>query len=153
MDRNLRQNAKWLTTEGSLILVTKWTPWPESASKLYRPSHRRLSAKLVPNFVDRGCQVVSMTDPYCRILGLWRHCLRFLHHLARLCLQTSLQYALSPCSQPTKPPDICNVTTSGFWRRRQSVLGSHFWGGYRSMYYVRDSQQCNRAVASHDPPF
>jgi hypothetical protein len=26
---------------------------------LYRPSDRRLLAKLVPNFVDRGCQVIS----------------------------------------------------------------------------------------------
>jgi hypothetical protein len=29
----------------------------------------RLSAKLVPTFVDTGCHVVSMTDPYGRILG------------------------------------------------------------------------------------
>jgi hypothetical protein len=28
-------------------------PWPESASELYRPSDRRLSAKLVPTFPDR----------------------------------------------------------------------------------------------------
>jgi hypothetical protein len=33
--------------------------------KLYRPSDRRLSAKLVSTFVDIGYQV----DPYCRILG------------------------------------------------------------------------------------
>jgi hypothetical protein len=39
------------------------TPWPESASELYRPSHRRLLAKLVPTFSDRGCRVVSVTDP------------------------------------------------------------------------------------------
>jgi CBS-domain-containing membrane protein len=30
---------------------------------------RRLSAKLVPTFADRGCHVVSVTDPYGRILG------------------------------------------------------------------------------------
>jgi hypothetical protein len=30
------------------------TPWPESASELYRPSGRSLSAKLVPTFADRG---------------------------------------------------------------------------------------------------
>jgi hypothetical protein len=47
----------------------KETPWHESASELYRPSHRRLSAKLVPIFADRGCLVVSVTDPYGRILG------------------------------------------------------------------------------------
>jgi hypothetical protein len=28
--------------------------WPESASELYRPCDRRLSAKLVQNFADRG---------------------------------------------------------------------------------------------------
>jgi hypothetical protein len=32
----------------------KQTPWPETASELYRPSDRHLSAKLVPNFADRG---------------------------------------------------------------------------------------------------
>jgi hypothetical protein len=45
------------------------TPWPESASELYRPSDRRLPAKLVPNFADRDCRVVSVTDPYGSILG------------------------------------------------------------------------------------
>jgi hypothetical protein len=40
-----------------------------SASKLYRPSDCRLSAKLVPTFADRGCHVVSVTDSYGRILG------------------------------------------------------------------------------------
>jgi hypothetical protein len=48
---------------------TKQTPWPESASELYRPSDRRLLAKLVPTFADRGRHVVSVTDPYGRILG------------------------------------------------------------------------------------
>jgi hypothetical protein len=48
----------------------KKIPWPESVSELYRPSDRRLSAKLVPTFADdRGCYVVSVTDPYGRILG------------------------------------------------------------------------------------
>jgi hypothetical protein len=31
---------------------------------------RRLFTKLVPTFADRGCHVVSMTDPYRHILGL-----------------------------------------------------------------------------------
>jgi hypothetical protein len=44
------------------------TPWPESASELNRPSDR-LSAKLVPTYADRGCHVISMTDPYGRIFG------------------------------------------------------------------------------------
>jgi hypothetical protein len=47
----------------------KKTPWSESTSKLYRPSDRRLSAKLLPTFADRGCHVVNVTDPYSRILG------------------------------------------------------------------------------------
>jgi hypothetical protein len=45
------------------------TPWIKSASELYRPRGRRLSAKLVPTFVDRECHVVSVTDSYCRMLG------------------------------------------------------------------------------------
>jgi hypothetical protein len=32
-------------------------------------SDRRLSAKWFPTFADRGCHVVSVTDPYGRILG------------------------------------------------------------------------------------
>jgi hypothetical protein len=39
--------------------VIKKTPWPQSASELYRPSDRSLSTKLVPTFVDRRCRVVS----------------------------------------------------------------------------------------------
>jgi hypothetical protein len=45
------------------------TPWPESASELYRPSDHPLSAKLVSTFADRGCYIISVTDPYGRILG------------------------------------------------------------------------------------
>jgi hypothetical protein len=33
---------------------TKQTLWPESSSELYRPSDRRLSAKLELTFADRG---------------------------------------------------------------------------------------------------
>jgi hypothetical protein len=33
-----------------------------------RPSDRRLSAKLVPTFADRGCRVVSAPNPRARIL-------------------------------------------------------------------------------------
>jgi hypothetical protein len=45
------------------------TPWPVFAIELYRPRDRRLSAKLVPTFADKGCHMVSVTDPYCHILG------------------------------------------------------------------------------------
>jgi hypothetical protein len=44
--------------------------WPEFASALKRPSDCHLPAKLVPTFADTLCRVVSVTDPYCRILGL-----------------------------------------------------------------------------------
>jgi hypothetical protein len=47
----------------------KKAPWSESASELYRPRNRRLSAKWLPTFADKGCHVVSVTDPYGRILG------------------------------------------------------------------------------------
>jgi hypothetical protein len=41
----------------------------DKTNKLHRPSDRRLSAKLVPTFADRGCRVVSATDPHGHILG------------------------------------------------------------------------------------
>jgi hypothetical protein len=49
--------------------IKKRTPWSESASELYRPIDRRLLAKWLPTFADRGCRVVSVTDPYGRIIG------------------------------------------------------------------------------------
>jgi hypothetical protein len=49
-------------TDVSPYLSRKKIPWPESAGELYRTSDRRLSVKLVPT-VDRGCHVVSVTDP------------------------------------------------------------------------------------------
>jgi hypothetical protein len=39
-------------------------------SELYRPSNRRLSTKLVPTLTDRRCHVVSVRNPYDRILWL-----------------------------------------------------------------------------------
>jgi hypothetical protein len=47
----------------------KQTPWSDSASELYRPSDRRLSVKWLPTFADKGCHMISVTDPYARILG------------------------------------------------------------------------------------
>jgi hypothetical protein len=49
--------------------TNKQAPWSESASELYRPSDRLLSAKWLPTCADRGCHVVSVTDLYGRILG------------------------------------------------------------------------------------
>jgi hypothetical protein len=61
----LKQPTK---TEIMLRLKPK-TPWPKSASELYRLSDRHLLAKLVPTLSDRGCRVVSATDRYGGILG------------------------------------------------------------------------------------
>jgi hypothetical protein len=47
----------------------KQTPLSESASELYRLSDRRLSVKRLPTFADKGCHVVSVTNPFGRILG------------------------------------------------------------------------------------
>jgi hypothetical protein len=44
------------------------SPWPQAPSELYWLSDSRLWAKLVPNFSDRGCHVVSVTNLYGRIL-------------------------------------------------------------------------------------
>jgi hypothetical protein len=47
----------------------KQTPWSESASELHRTSDRPLSANWLPTFTDKGCHVVSVTDPYGHIPG------------------------------------------------------------------------------------
>jgi hypothetical protein len=47
---------------------SKKTPWSESASELYRPNGRRLSVKGLPTFAYRRWHVISVTDPYVRIL-------------------------------------------------------------------------------------
>jgi CBS-domain-containing membrane protein len=54
---------------GSEHRTTTNTPWRECASEVYLPSDRRFSAKLVPTFVDTERHVVSVTDPYGRIIG------------------------------------------------------------------------------------
>jgi hypothetical protein len=48
------------------VLKSYYTPWLWFASELYRPSDRRLLAKLVPTFADRGCRVISATDSHGR---------------------------------------------------------------------------------------
>jgi hypothetical protein len=65
-DSHMRTVCKSLT---KIHQTNNKTPWPESASELYRPNDRRLSAKLVTTFADRGSHVVSVTDPCGRILG------------------------------------------------------------------------------------
>jgi hypothetical protein len=78
--RNLNATNRFVSSDADFRVITnlnqcgtnnrnKQTPWPESVSELDRSSDRRLFAKLVPTFADRGCHVVSATDPYGRILG------------------------------------------------------------------------------------
>jgi hypothetical protein len=70
--RNIIQNLASINSFNTSIIhsaTDKKTPWPESVRELYRPSYRRLSAKLLSTFQDRGCHVVSVMDPYGRILG------------------------------------------------------------------------------------
>jgi hypothetical protein len=57
------------STEPATQVPETLTQWFESASELYRPSDRRLSAKLVPTFAHKGCYVVSVADPYGHIFG------------------------------------------------------------------------------------
>jgi hypothetical protein len=72
----------------------KQAPWPESASELYR----RLLAKLVPIFAARGCHVVSVTDPYGRILGFLDRSRFFFFQVALQLYSTRLS---GPRSRPT----------------------------------------------------
>jgi hypothetical protein len=71
-----------LSTDTVMQIKRNETPWPESASELYRPNDRRLSAKLVPTFTDRGCHVVSVTNPYSRNLGFLDRSRYFLFQVA-----------------------------------------------------------------------
>jgi hypothetical protein len=73
-NRHVSQNVVMYVLKTTCLLTSKkennkQTPWCESTNELYRPSDCRWSAKLVPTFTDRECHVVSVTDPYGRILG------------------------------------------------------------------------------------
>jgi hypothetical protein len=45
-----RHKSFWVSLNWNFLF---FTPWPQSASELYRPSDRSLSAKLVPTYADR----------------------------------------------------------------------------------------------------
>jgi hypothetical protein len=95
---NLKHFNFWLVLNRISVLMVKrcplshlpnanrkgilFTPWSESASELYRPRDRHLSAKLVPSFADRGCHVVRVTDPYGRNLGFLDWSLNFFYQVA-----------------------------------------------------------------------
>jgi hypothetical protein len=78
------------------------------------PSYRRLPAKLMPTFADRGCHVVSVPDAYGRILGF----LDRSHNSFRfICLQAARweQFACYgtqqqvPSSARAEPTFICSA--------------------------------------------
>jgi hypothetical protein len=55
LDRNMIIWAFYLVTNAFFRHAkNKQTPWPESASELYRSSDLHFSAKLVTNFAGRG---------------------------------------------------------------------------------------------------
>jgi hypothetical protein len=80
------------------------TSWHESASELYRQSDRRLSAKSVLTFEDRGCHVVRATDLYGRILG-------FLDRSSCFSFQVALQLYSRVSVDPV--PDTLLLRKSG----------------------------------------
>jgi hypothetical protein len=87
------------------------TTWPESANDLYRPSDLRSSAKLVPNLWNRGHHVVSVTDPYGRILG-FLDCNLFFFLLSSSVVLTRLNGSRSR-----------STTSQKIWYRRESNPG------------------------------
>jgi hypothetical protein len=69
---------------------------PESASELHRPSDRRFSAKLAPTFENRRSHVVSVTDPYGRILDFLNRSRYFLFQVAPQLYSRGCLYAHLP---------------------------------------------------------
>jgi CBS-domain-containing membrane protein len=55
---------------------------PRGLSPRANYTDRATAAKLVPTFADRGCHVVSVTDPYGRILGFLDRSRYFLFQIA-----------------------------------------------------------------------
>jgi hypothetical protein len=80
-----------------------------------RASNLRLSAKLVPTSVDRGCHVVSVTDPYSRNL-------RFLDQSCYSLFQVAPQLYSQGWVDPV--PDPLLLRKSGRARNRTRTSGS-----------------------------
>jgi hypothetical protein len=92
----------------------KQTPWPDTASELYRPSDSRLSAKLVPTFADRGCSVVRAEDPL-------RPYFRISRPKPLLFLPGSSSIVLTRLSDPV--PDPLHLRKSGSAGNRNRTSG------------------------------
>jgi hypothetical protein len=100
----------------------KQTPWSESVSELYRLSDRRLSAKLVPTFADRGCHVVSVTDHYGRILDFLTGAATF--------LSSSSSVVLTRLSGPVPDPLLLRKSGSAGNRTLITFLSLKCAQGY-----------------------
>jgi hypothetical protein len=103
-------DEKWKAFEN--IKQTK-NPWPESAND------RRLSAKLVPTFADRGCHVVSVTDPYGRFLD-------FLDRNRYFFFQIAPQLLPRGCVDPVPDPLLLRKSGSAGNRTRTSEDSKFF---------------------------
>jgi hypothetical protein len=98
----------------------KETPCLESGSELYRLSDRRMSAKLVPTFADRECHVVSVTDPYGRIL-------RFIDWSRYLLFSSSSTVVLTRLSGPRSRPTNSHVCMCVLSRAKaRHACGNHY---------------------------
>jgi hypothetical protein len=97
--------------------IKNWTPCPESASELYRWSGSRFPAKLMPTFADRGCYVVSVTDPYGRILD-------FLDQSRCFSFQAAPQLYSRGWEDPVPDPLLLRKSDSAGNRTRSSGSGS-----------------------------
>jgi hypothetical protein len=113
----------------------KITPWPESASEIYRPSDGRLLANLVPNFAFRGCYVARAADPYSRILG-------FVDRSRYYFFQVALQFHSRGWVDPV--PDSLLLRKSGRPGNRTRTSGSvvrnsvHWTTGRSTFFYITD---------------
>jgi hypothetical protein len=62
-------NISWLSTDYKALKHTKKNSMVWVRQRTIPPGGPTLSAKWLPTFADRVCHVVSVTDPYGRILG------------------------------------------------------------------------------------
>jgi hypothetical protein len=52
----MRQRSETARPRLAMNIKKTETHWPQTVSELYRASYRRLLAKLVPTFAERGCR-------------------------------------------------------------------------------------------------
>jgi hypothetical protein len=105
-----------------------WTPCPESASELYWPSDRHLWTKLVLTLADRGCDFVSMTDPYCRNLG-------FLDRSCYFFFQVAPQLYSRVWVDPAPDPVLRKPGSTGNRTRTPGSLSRHWSLDHRGAFY------------------